>query len=288
MQNVQFTPPQLAPLFGVNVSTIKRWADRGFLPSNVTAGGHRRITQEQLNEFIKKNPKYTKNSYVLRRLLKKDTCPPDNCWRNYYNSLEKNDTAAAQKIIDKLYLRGTPIIDILSSTITPTLRQIGGQWEGKKISVYEEHRMSFQIRLHLMHLDQLLPAVNDRKAPQAILACAPHEHHELPLQLVALILKKRGWKTSILGINISIKELLLAADEIKPRLMVISRTYIQKESNDYFTKLTSYADQRHICIAFGGAAWQKKLAHAHWAKKKCVHYFPSLKMFDEHLRNFRK
>lgn len=287
MQNVQFTPPQLAPLFGVNVSTIKRWADRGFLPSSVTAGGHRRISQLQLNEFIKKNPKYARNSYVLNRLLKKEKCLPESCWKEYYKALEKNDTAAAQKIIDKHYLRGTKLLDILSSIVTPTLRHIGEQWHGKKISVYEEHRMSFQIRLHLMHLDQLIPVVNNNKAPEAILACAPHEYHELPLQLVALILKKRGWKTNILGINITIKELLKAADEIKPRLMIVSRTYAQKDSDDYFSALTDYGDKHHICIAFGGEAWHKKLAHAHWAKRKCVHYFPSLKDFNEHLRDFR-
>ncbi|MDP2684307.1 MAG: helix-turn-helix domain-containing protein [bacterium] len=288
MQNEHFTPPQLANLFGVNVSTIKRWADREYLPTSTTVGGHRRISKEQLSTFINKYPKHAKSSYVLRKLLKKDFKIEKNYWQEYYSLLKKNENQKALAIIEKLYLSGASIIEILRTTITPTLREIGEQWSQGKISVYEEHRMSFNMRIHLMHLDQFIPNKTNDKSPSAIVACAPGEYHELPLQLVSLIFKLNGWKTYILGVNIKIGELIKVAKKLKPSGIVVSKTYTKKESNAFFDKLTKFADRENICVAFGGGAWQQKFKKAPWAKRKCAHYFPALKLFSDFLKDYKR
>lgn len=288
MQNEHFTPPQLAKLFGVNVSTIKRWADRGYLPTSSTAGGHRRISKEQLSSFINKYPKHTKNSYILRKLLKKNFKIEKNNWHEYYSLLKKNENSQALALIEKLYLSGASIIEILKTTVNPTLRIIAENWAQNKISVYEEHRMSFNIRTHLMRLDQFIPDKTDNQSPAAILACAPGEYHELPLQLVSLIFKLHGWKTYVLGVNIKIGELIKVAKKLKPNGIIVSKTYTKKESNAYFNKLTKFADQENICLAFGGGAWQRNLAKVTWAKRKCVHFFSSLGEFGDFLKNYKR
>ncbi|MBU0597408.1 cobalamin-dependent protein [Patescibacteria group bacterium] len=288
MQNVHFTPPQLAPLFGVNVSTIKRWINQGFLKSEVTPGGHRRINREQLLQFTKKYPKYAKKSYVLHRLKKQEYCPEPDCWKKYYGYLLKNNTDAAVQLIDKLYLSGTPILKILKIVITPTLRHMGKEWSKGNITVYEEHRISFHIRSHLLKLDQYIPDKSSLKSPAAILACAPGEYHELPLQLVALIFKQNGWRTFILGVNINITELIKATKKIKPNIIVVSKTYTNIESPSYYKKLLDYAEKNNICLASGGAAWKKKFSQRKWRSYTCTRYFPALKLFDEHLKNYKR
>jgi len=288
MQNEHFTPPQLAKLFDVNVSTIKRWADRGYLPTDTTAGGHRRITKQQLSAFINKYPKHAKNSYVLRKLLKKNFKIADSQWQDYYNCLKKNDAKNSMAMIEKLYLNGASIIEILRTTITPALRHIGDQWSEGKISVYEEHRMSFLIRMHLMRLDQFIPDKTTKNSPSAILACAPGEYHEMPLQLVSLIFKLHGWKTHILGINISLSELKKAAKKIKPTLLIISKTYTKKESSAFFKGINEFAEKNDICLAFGGAAWKKDMNKNLWKKSKCGRYFPALKLFSDFLKNYKR
>lgn len=288
MQNVHFTPPQLAPLFGINVSTIKRWINKGYLRATVTAGGHRRISREQLMEFVKKYPHYAKSSYVLKRLHGKSFCPSADCWKKYYRFLRKSDNQNAEHLIEKLFLSGASIIEILHTVITPALRQMAREWAGNKISVYEEHRMSFDIRLHLLRLDQFIPNIPSKKPREAILACAPGEFHELPLQLVALILKMNGWKTHILGINIHIKELFKAAAAIKPRVIVISKTYSTQDATAYIQELMRYADKQAICLAFGGAAWHRESKKRPWLAKKCIHYFPALRAFDGFLKDYKR
>lgn len=288
MQIVHFTPPQLAPLFGVNVSTIKRWADRGYLPTQKTSGGHRRISRDDLMKFIKTHPKHAKNSYVLKRLMNKDFCPDDNCWQDYYKYLLKNENMQAGQLLEKLYLGGTNIINVLRLVITPTMRHIADEWAANKITVYEEHRISFNIRTHLQRLDQFIPEKLTKNSPCGILTCAPGEYHEMPLQLIALLFKLNGWKTHILGINIKISELLKAADKIKPQLMIISKTYTTKETPSYFNKLAQYTKKNDICVAMGGATWKKRFDKEAWMKRSCVQYFPALKVFDEFLKNYKR
>lgn len=288
MQNVYFTPPQLAPLFGVNVSTIKRWADRGYLPSEKTSGGHRRISREHLEKFIKQNPKHSKNSYVLRRLINKDYCPNENCWKIYYKHLFKNENDKAGQLLEKFYLSGTPILDLLKIIITPTMRYIADQWSTNKITVYEEHRMSFNMRNHLIRLDQFIPEKKIKESRIAILACAPGEYHEMPLQLIAILFKINGWKTFILGVNINANNLIKAAKKIKPQLMVISKTYTKKESKAYWNKLGKFMDKNNICIATGGGAWEKDMSRNYIRDRKCAKYFPTIKLFSEYLANYKR
>ena len=121
-----------------------------------------------LEKFIKQHPQYTKNSYVLRRLQKKEYCPPKNCWKQYYRLLYKNKNQQAAQVIERIYLSGTPILEILKKAITPTMRHIADRWSHSNITVYEEHRMSFNIRMHLIRLDQFISTTKIKNPPLGI------------------------------------------------------------------------------------------------------------------------
>lgn len=288
MQNVHFTPPTLAPLFGVNVSTIKRWVDKGYLDSEVTAGGHRRITREQLAHFIEKYPKYSKKSYAVRRLTQAHQ-PSDQLWEEYYQLLRRADTGAASNLIEKQYITNTPIPTIIAKIITPALRRVRDLYLKGSLSIYEEHRISFTVRMHIMRLDQFVPDTSTEKSCAAILACAPGEFDELALQILALVFKLHGWKTHVLGINIDLTELKKAANAIKPKIIITTRTYSEKKSTQFYNKLTNYAVQHKIVLAFSGTQWLDRF-YAHkkncWTKSKCVKYFPQLQEFEEFLYNY--
>jgi len=44
---------EVARLFGVNVTTVARWADEGLLPHIKTPSGQRRFRREDVERFIK-------------------------------------------------------------------------------------------------------------------------------------------------------------------------------------------------------------------------------------------
>ncbi len=289
MQNVHFTPPQLAPMFGVNVSTIKRWVDKGYLDADVTAGGHRRITRDQLARFIKKYPKYS-SAYTLKRLQEQKADVSDELWEEYYRLLEMNDLRAAERFIDKLYIQNIPIQTILSRVIMRALRHMGEQFQSGELSVYEEHRMSFLIRMHVVRLDGYVPDKTTAQSPVVMLACAPGEYNELPLQIIALLFKLHGWRPQVLGINVSLAGLKKAAQRFKPQMIVPTKTYTDKPSTEYFNELTKYAYHHGIVLGFGGPVWKKFFSVKRkkcWSNSKCVYFFNGLSDFETFLTDYK-
>ena len=47
------TPKQVARAINVSESSVKRWCDKGVIPTQYTAGGHRRIPLSGLMEFLR-------------------------------------------------------------------------------------------------------------------------------------------------------------------------------------------------------------------------------------------
>ena len=43
---------QAAHVLGVSLGTIRRWSDQGFLDSYRTAGGQRRFSEAQIDQFV--------------------------------------------------------------------------------------------------------------------------------------------------------------------------------------------------------------------------------------------
>ncbi|MGB0757050.1 MAG: helix-turn-helix domain-containing protein [Patescibacteria group bacterium] len=268
MQNVHFTPPQLASLFKVNVSTIKRWVDRGMLESIKTPGGHRRITQEQLNAFIKKYPKYDSQSYILQK-LSTNRKNQNIQWKEYFVYLRNDLPDEALKVIEQSFLLGTDLPTILDELITPTLQEIGREWQNGKLSIYEEHRMSFVMRQHLHSLDRYIPKQKKIKKKRALLACAPHDHHEIPLLMVGLILKTKGYDTCVLGINVPLNEIKKAQKSCNAEYIAISKTYSQDTGATFYTRLDNYCKKTNTRFIVGGSGWGESVK-----KKKA--YIPSM------------
>ncbi|MFZ6036450.1 MAG: helix-turn-helix domain-containing protein [Patescibacteria group bacterium] len=289
MQNVHFTPPQLAQLFDVNVSTIKRWVDRGYLEAEVTAGGHRRVNRDQLTRFIRRYPKYSR-AYTLKRLGQQRDDIADDRWQQYYDLLQQNNMKQAAQFIDRLYITNVPIQTIISRVIMPALRHMGELYQAKKISVYEEHRMSFLLRMHVIRLDGYIPDTTDAHSPSVILACAPGEFNELPLQIIALQYKLHGWKTHVLGINIGIEELKKASARIRPQMIVPTKTYTDRPSTRFFNALTTFAAHHGIILGFGGPIWKKWFSVKRkkcWSNDPCVLFFNGLKDFEKFLAEYK-
>jgi excisionase family DNA binding protein len=255
MQNVHFSPPELAPLFGVNVSTIKRWVDRGLIASEVTPGGHRRISQIQLKQFLEKYPKYLRRSYVLSRLHQSHMELP--AWKDYESALFERRDHDAKMILESALLRRVPIAKIFDDFIGPTLVSVGKKWAQGEATIYDEHRISFQIRTHIQHLDDLLPDPGP-KSPVALLACVAGDNHELPLQMIGLVLKEAGWNPEITGINTPITALSDAIHHVRPQVVTLTCTFRSKGLDKYLEEARRLANSKKIRLLYGGGGWSVK------------------------------
>lgn len=252
MQNVHFTPPKLAEIFGVNESTIKRWIDKGMLKATKSPGGHRRVTQEQLEEFIHNFPKNAPNSYVISQYVESGKEEID--WKEYYTHLLHNRSARAKDILNTAKVHRYSLLEQLEKIVQPSLVNIGLEWEREDISIYQEHRMSFLVRQHFEHLRQMYPQAK-KNGKHAVLACAPGDHHEMPLQMADLLLQERGWKTSVLGINIPLEELKAAIAEVEPEMVCLSNI-VGDVDPAYLASVSKQTKRQGGELILAGSKWE--------------------------------
>ena len=88
--------------------------------------------------------------------------------------------------------------DTVAEVVMPVLREVGDGWERGDLGVLHEHFVSSTFR---GVLGQLRMPVQGEQVRTAVLACPPHELHDLPLELFGAMLHARGWKVVSLGAN---------------------------------------------------------------------------------------
>ena len=146
-------------IIGVNVSTIKRWADKGQIQCEITAGGHRKFLMRQIATFLNENSKYRSRLNVL---------PYDSSEQRQLNQLIikrhiselrdiflsksiDGDREICQHIMTGLYLAGLQLHEIYDNLVSPVLSRIGEAWVKGDLEVYSEHVKSCA-RLYPWHV----------------------------------------------------------------------------------------------------------------------------------------
>ena len=88
--------------------------------------------------------------------------------------------------------------ETVARVIIPVLREVGDGWESGELGVLHEHFVSSSFR---GVLGDLRMPVSGEQVRTVVLACPPHELHDLPLELFGAMLHARGWRVVSLGAN---------------------------------------------------------------------------------------
>jgi methanogenic corrinoid protein MtbC1 len=88
--------------------------------------------------------------------------------------------------------------DTVTEVVIPVLHDVGEGWERGDLGVLHEHFVSSTCRGVLG--DLRVPVQGDQ-VRTIVLACPPHELHDLPLELFGAMLHGRSWRVVSLGAN---------------------------------------------------------------------------------------
>lgn len=253
-----YSAPELAKLLKVNPSTIKRWIDKKLLEAEKTPGGHRRISTECLATFVSKQKKLANSSYVISRLNQENALRKKLDWEEYYFFLYSNTSLSSKNLLEEQFLRGVPLLEIIENIILPVLIKVGASWKAGRLSIYDEHRMTFLLRSDLLRLDRMLPPLSQKKSSTAVLACVEDENHEIPIFLLHLLLKQKGWRTIILGINTPAEEAAKAVKKNNAQLLCLAKSFSKIDEMAYLRKINKNLGQKKVKVALGGAGWKLK------------------------------
>ena len=259
-----YTPKQIARALGVSESSLKRWCDKGILPTVRTAGGHRRIALSAVMDYLRSTGRPIVRPEVLglpatsgtgERVLERGR-------DRLAAALIEGDASICRQVIFDLFLAGHSISTLGDRVISPAFAQIGNGWECGSLEVYQERRACEIVGRVLHELEGFVPQGKD-DAPLAMGGTIEGDVYELPTTCVALVMRQSGWRTMSLGAGLPLTTMLAAIRTHKPKLFWVSVSHIANEPQflaDYDTFF--HQASQHTIVTVGGRALREELRSA--------------------------
>lgn len=131
--------------------------------------------------------------------------PPSQYAERLFKALVGLDEAMASAVLAEAHSL-FDLTSVCTEIMTPCLVKIGETWHDGGILISTEHLSSNYLRGRLVNLMQSFPA--RRTAPRIIMGCAPSEQHEIGMLMLAVLLRREGYRVDYLGANIPAEDLI--------------------------------------------------------------------------------
>jgi MerR family transcriptional regulator, light-induced transcriptional regulator len=256
-----YSTKELAEMWDVSESTIKRWSDAGMLKCRKTFGGHRKFELEDIVEFqnrcdlAKKEAEKRKAecSSELKRLL--DDADFAGLADYYKQAALTGQSGLVSSLLSQWGEQGLSLATIGEDIIRPAMREVGELWRTGKIRVLDEHLATLSTMEALTDLHTSV-AKNADSNRLAIVGCSEGELHQLASILVRHLLEAEGLKVVYLGPHTPLFSFAEAINRFKPQAVCISITMmdnLERAVRDY-EALRRAASKHKARIIMGGAA----------------------------------
>jgi MerR family transcriptional regulator, light-induced transcriptional regulator len=263
MQKTILSTADVARLFKVTETTVKRWADDGMLRCQKTPGGHRRFPIRSIVEFAEKNNLEPVGALDLSdhdglafriqaAVLERDF---SELTRVFVEKALSPDRCDLFQYLSYLYEHRFQVWEIYDEIIRPGMSEIGMRWARGEIGINHEHRASYET-LDAMAKLQAQIMVKPPNGKSAMLACVGDEPHEIGLRCISYLLESEGWVTHYLGARMPVSAIASAVHDLKPSLICLSLTQLPKQWDwvDELRQLSRTLCGRECNIILGGRA----------------------------------
>lgn len=220
-----YSSASLARMLDVNESTVKRWADSGYIECIKTKGGHRRFSTSAVMKFVHEN------KHALSELGDAIVMNPDLRAHVAAGNIDRlaprlklaalaGNEMEALSILRTAMAAKPDLLALFEGVVFPPLREIGTEWETGEISVDVEHLASQTIRNALTRLQSEIH-YEPVHGLTAVCCCHEKELHDIALLCTSMYLASRGWKILYLGQMTPTQSLLNVIRRQKPNLVVL-------------------------------------------------------------------
>jgi MerR family transcriptional regulator, light-induced transcriptional regulator len=258
-----YSTKELASMWDVSESTVKRWADAGTLKCRKTVGGHRKFELKDVQEFQNhcslgvKGLSSEKECGELDDELARLLAEPDFAGLSgrFKQAALAGSDGLASSLLNQYHSRGLSLAVIAEEIIRPAMHDIGEMWRVGKIGVLDEHLATLATARAIadLHSKTEKKRGSDRLA---LVGCSEGELHQLASSLVRDLLESQGWQVVYLGQHAPLFSFAEAVARFKPELVCISITMsdnLERAARDY-EGLRRAAARHKAKIVRGGAA----------------------------------
>tara|TARA_B100001094_G_scaffold325884_1_gene381013 strand:- start:4992 stop:5855 length:864 start_codon:yes stop_codon:yes gene_type:complete len=200
---------QVGDLFGVNESTVRRWALSGKIKCNSSAGGHRKFSFKNIISFSKSN-KVKINSEVLE-----DSLNSEQSIENILVFSLALKSESIESILVKLYLSGVTLSKIMDDYIEPVLVKIQKKLDDEKISVAEEHIARKIVSKSLNSFKNSITSYNANNNKNVLCLNLENDIPDLPIDMIQILLESINFSVDNCGSHTSVVDLKKLLDNKK-------------------------------------------------------------------------
>lgn len=255
------SPKQVARALQVSESSIKRWCDKGVIPTRYTSGGHRRIPLADLLEFLRT----THHDLVRPEVLGLPATIGQTTWvlgraaEQFTEALIRGDEQQCRSIVWDLYLAEHSLATLCDQVFARSFHAIGDRWECGEAEVYQERR-SCEVAARLLHELRSLQSVLPEHAPVAIGGAPAGDPYNLATTMVELVLRESRWQATSLGNNLPFATLAAAIRKHRPRMFWLSCSHVS-DPTAFLVGYQALYEEFGLDVAFvvGGQALTEEL-----------------------------
>jgi excisionase family DNA binding protein len=238
----------VARLFSVTETTVKRWADDGTLKCQKTPGGHRKFQIRNVVEFAEQNQFEPTGALSLpgddgpgggvqTAILRRDFSA---LVRTFVEKALSPDRTDLYLFFSYLYEHRIALWEIYDLVLKTGMAEIGEQWGSGKIGVNHEHRASYETIDALTKLQNEI-LIKPPNGDSVVLACLSEELHEIGLRCAAHSFEAEGWQTHYLGAQTPLAAILDATRDLRPTVVALSVT-TEREPEHLIHELRAIAE----------------------------------------------
>ena len=250
------TSAEVARMFGVTATTVKRWADSGLLECEKTLGKHRRFSVAEVERFKHARPE------------NRETSANDSAtWVDDFLLLlrEAPTPSAIEGRLFEMHARSGRW-SVVADALCEALREIGERWVRGHLSILDEHVMSERMVRAIARLADWLP--RNPAAPRALLAVPDGDEHTIGLALTELCFREQGWDTLWFGRRTPLSELPaeIARHSSNLGAVALSASVVCSDAQwlarEVFALENACRPQNVMLVLGGRGAWPEHPAYA--------------------------
>lgn len=247
------TTRQVALALGVSDASLKRWCDKGLIPTIRTVGGHRRLPVSGVIQYLLKSGHPLLRPDLLGMPLANATCGGgaiERCRKLMIKALIDGDEEGFRRAGLNLFLAGMKARDIFDKALSAILAEFETAISQGLIKPYQQHRIVHMIQRWLSELR--LSLQRPVEAAPLAMGCAIDGDPLLGVvtSMMDVSLREVGWRTESLGGNIALPAMADIVREVRPRLFWIAIGAIPAAApflKDY-DRLSSLADELGVAL----------------------------------------
>jgi methanogenic corrinoid protein MtbC1 len=139
----------------------------------------------------------------------------------YVQTVVAGNTRQAIQLVLDVVAQGTSVPDAYLRVLLPAQQEVGRLWHLNKLSVSEEHLVSYTTQ-RLMAMLSGLATPKDDNGLTVIAGSVVGNVHDIGIRAITYLLELEGWRTIYLGSDIPQEELPEAIDTFKADVLMLS------------------------------------------------------------------